>query len=152
MKTKIIIGIVAFICGVLVAFYSEAFFRKQIQELYQWTTSSGIRFVGKDFYIFGDEFHYLSFGLSFSFFGLSNWTNKINLIVKNIILVLFIFGITLFCFSAIDAHLQISVCTACNDGTIKLHWNQIEYGNILGTCSIISIIPTGISLIKKGFE
>jgi len=68
LKKRIIIGIIAFVIGILIAFYSESFFRMKIQELYQWSTSDKIQFVGKNFYIFGNGFHYLSFGFGFSFF------------------------------------------------------------------------------------
>jgi|TARA_B110000261_G_C12853827_1_gene265425 hypothetical protein len=149
LKKRIIIGIVAFVIGILIAFYSEGFFRKQIQELYQWATSNGIQFVGKNFYIFGNGFHYLSFGLTFSLFVLTNWNKKRNLIIKNGILTLLIFGIVLFGISVLDANLKIIECTACDDGIRKLHWNEIKYGNILGISSILSIIPSGILLIKK---
>ena len=149
MKKRIIIGIVAFVTGILITFYSEVFFRKQIQELYQWATSNGIQFVGKNFYIFGNGFHYLSFGLTFSLFVLTNWNKKTNLIIKNGILTLLIFGIVLFGISVLDANMKIIECTACDDGIRKLNWNEIKYGNILGISSILSIIPSGISLIKK---
>ena len=62
---------------------------------------------------------------------------------------LLIFGIALFGISALDANMKIIECTACDDGIRKLHWNEIKYGNILGASSILSIIPSGILLIKK---
>ena len=149
LKKRIIIGTVAFVIGILIAFYSEGFFRKQIQELFQWSTSNRIQFVGKNFYFFGNGFHYLSFGLTFSFFVLANWNKKRKLIIKNGILALLIFGIILFGISVLDANMKIIECTACNDGIRKLHWNEIKYGSILGISSILSIIPNGIFLIKK---
>jgi len=149
LKKIIIIGIVAFVIGILIAFYSEGFFRKQIQELYQWSTSNRIHFVGKNFYIFGNGFHYLSFGLTFSLFVLTNWNKKTNLIIKNGILTLLIFGIVLFGISVLDANMKIIECTDCNDGIRKLHWNEIKYGNILGISSILSIIPSGIMLLRE---
>jgi len=64
-------------------------------------------------------------------------------------LVLTIFGIVLIGISALDANMKIIECTACDDGIRKLHWNEIKYGNILGISLILSLIPSGIILLKK---
>ncbi|WP_298343029.1 hypothetical protein [uncultured Algibacter sp.] len=69
--------------------------------------------------------------------------------LKNGILSLLIFGILLIGISAIDANMKIIECTACNDGIRKLHWNEINYGLIIGMSVIISIIPNLIRIIKR---
>jgi hypothetical protein len=44
--------------------------------------------------------------------------------------------------------LKIIECTACVDGIRKLNWNGINYGLIIGTSAIISIIPSLIKIIR----
>ena len=149
MKKRIIIGVVAFVFGIIIAFYSEDFFRKKIQDIYLWVTSGQIQFVGKNFYIFGNGFHYLSFGLTFSLFILSNWNKQINRIIKSGVLIFLIFGVILLFISALDANIKVIECTTCDNGIRRLHWNEINYGNILGMSSIISSIPSGIIQLKK---
>ena len=60
-----------------------------------------------------------------------------------------IFGILLIGISTINANLKVIECTACDDGIRKLNWNEINYGLIIGTSIIISIIPNLIRIIKR---
>ena len=70
-------------------------------------------------------------------------------LLKNGIICLLIFGISLIGISVIDANIKVVECTACDDGIRKLHWNGINYGLIIGTSAIIPIIPSLIRIIKR---
>ena len=146
---KIIIGIIGFIIGIGVSIFLEGFFREQIQNIFQWTTSNRIMFIGKNFYIMSSAFYYLSFGITILIFSLTNFNNKTNKILKNGVMMILIFGVLLFGISAIDANLKVIECTACIDGIRKLHWNDINYGTILGISAIISILPSLIKIIMN---
>ena len=149
MKKRLIIGIIAFIFGVVVALYLASVFRVIIQDIYQLTTSNKIQFVGKNFYIFINPFYYFSFGFATSLLVLSNWGKKYLTIIKNGILFISIFGIMIFIISALDANFKVVECTACDNGIRHLHWNEVSYWKILGISSLIAIIPTLIKFYKK---
>jgi len=82
-------------------------------------------------------------------FLLSNLKVKSNWIFKNTILCLLIFGISILGISAIDANLKVIQCTACDNRILKIHWNGINYGLIIGMSAIFSIIPSIVILIKN---
>lgn len=149
MKKKIIFGILAFIIGIGISLFSYSFFREQIQSIFLWSTSNQIRFTGKNFYLFGNDFYYLSFGISFLVLTLQNLNQRLKEIFKNVIICLLIFGVSLITISAIDANIKVAECTACDNGIRKLHWNGINYGLIVGSSAILSIIPSLYRMIKQ---
>ena len=149
MTKKIIFGILAFIIGITIAYYSESFFRGLIQDIFKWSTSDKIKFVGKNFYVFSNKLYFITFGIGLSILTLENLNQKLTQVLKIGIISLLIFGIMLIGISAIDANLKIMECTACDDGIRKLQWDEIKYGLIIGTSIIISIIPSLIRIIKR---
>lgn len=149
MKKKIIFGILAFIIGIGIALYSESFFREIIQDIYRWSTSDKIKFIGKNMYIFSDKTYYITLGIVPLILTIENLNQKLTQVLKSGIICVLIFAIILIGISAIDANLKIVECTACDDGIRRLHWNGINYGLIIGTSSIISIIPSLIRIIKR---
>jgi hypothetical protein len=149
LTKKIVIGILALIIGIGIAFYSESFFRKLVQNIFQWSTAEKIKFIGKNFFVFSNKLYFISFGITLSIFSLANLNQNITQILKSGILSALIFIILIVGISAIDANLKLIECTACENGIRKLHWNDINYGLILGISSISSIIPSGIKIFKK---
>ncbi len=139
----------AFGIGYGIALYTESFFREIIQDVFKWSTSDKIRFVGKNMYIFSDKTYYIMLGVIPLILTLENLNKKPAEYIKNVIICLLIFGISLIGISAIDANIKVVECTACDDGIKKLHWNGINYGLIIGTSAIISIIPSLIRIIKR---
>jgi len=138
---KIIIGVLCFILGMVIGFYLESSFRVIIQDIFKWTTSNKIQFIGKNFSFFSDKSfeYFLGFGLML--FVLINLKSKPIQVFKNLIICLFIFIISIFIISAIDANIKIVECTACDNG--------INYSLIISTSIIISIIPCLIQIIKQ---
>ncbi|MDP5105610.1 MAG: hypothetical protein NWQ31_05500, partial [Polaribacter sp.] len=72
MKKKITFGIFSFIIGIVIAYYSESFFREIIQDIYKWSTSNKIKFVGKNFYIFSNKLYFITFGIGLLILTLEN--------------------------------------------------------------------------------
>lgn len=148
MKQNLFFGILAFIAGILIAYFSESFLRSLIQDIFIWSTTDKIKFVGKDFYVFSNKLYYITFGLYLLILVLDNIKQEPLQLLKRGILSLLIFGISLVIISSIDANLKLVECTACDDGTRKLHWNEINYGLIIGTSVVVSFVPSLIRLIK----
>ena len=149
MIKRILIGTAYFVIGFGIAVYADSFFRQLIQGLFQWTTNNGIQFGGKDFYLFGNPIYFTSFGLVFLIFSIANKKEKIQKVVLNGIVLIIIFGILLIGISALNANLKIIVCTACDNGIRRLGYNEINYGVILATSALLSIIPSLIMIFKN---
>ncbi|WP_250432474.1 hypothetical protein [Hanstruepera flava] len=146
---KIVIGVIAFIFGMGLGFYFEGYFRGIIQDVFRFSTSDRIQFVGKNILIFSDRTFEYIFGLALMIFSLANIGLKPKRILKNIMLFLLIFGISIIGISAIDGNIKVAECTACDNGIRKIHWNEINYGLIISISAIISIVPSLIRIIKR---
>ncbi|EWH09371.1 hypothetical protein IZU89_07545 [Cellulophaga lytica] len=149
MTKKIIFGILAFVIGIIIAYSSESFFRGIIQDIFKWSTSDKIQLVEKNFFVFSNKLYFLTFGIGLLILMLDNLNQKLADYLKNIIISLLIFGILILGFSSLDANLKVVECTACDNGIRKLHWNDINYGLILGLSAIFAIIPSLIRIIKR---
>ncbi|MCF7559679.1 hypothetical protein L3X39_03445 [Sabulilitoribacter multivorans] len=149
MIKKVLIGIIGYILGMSFGFYSEGFFRELIQDIMRFTTSDKIQFVGKNISIFSDRTFEYILGFALMTLLLANIGLKTKQIFKNIILCLLIFGISIFLISAINANLKVVQCTACENGIVKIHWNNINFGLTIGLSSILSIVPSIIILVNK---
>ena len=146
---KIVLGILAYIIGIVIASNSEGFFRSLIQDIFQWSTSDKIQFVGKNIFIFSNKLYFITFGIGLLILTLENLNQKFIQVLKSLTVSLLIFGILLIAISFIDANMKVAECTACNDGIRKLNWDDINYGFIIGASAIISIIPNLIRISKR---
>ena len=135
--------------GIVIAYYSESFFRGTIQDVFKWSTSEKIKFVGKNFYVFSNKLYFITFGIGLLIITFENLNKRLTQILKNVIITSLIFGIILIGTSTVDANMKIIECTACKDGIRRLHWNEINYGLIIGTSVLISVIPNLIRIIKR---
>ncbi|SHO73008.1 hypothetical protein [Flavobacterium cucumis] len=145
---KIILRIIIFLVGVGIAFLTESFFRGFIQDVFQISTSDKIQFIGKNIYFIPNIIFLPILGLSIVTLSIEN-SNKNNFqIFINILRSLLLFFISIILISAVDAKLKVIECTACIDGIRKLNWNDINYGIILGSSILISIIPSLIKIKK----
>ena len=152
MIKKTIFGILAFVIGIGIAYYSESFFREIIQDIFKWSTSDKIQFVGKNFFVFSNKLYFITFGIGLLILTIENLNLKLTQILKSGIISILIFGILIIGISCVNANMKIVECTACNDGIRKLNWNEVNYGLILGTSAIISIIPSLIRIIKRSIK
>lgn len=144
-----ILVILGLFIGMFIAYYFESLLRNIIQDIFKFSTSNKIRFVGKNFYIFSNKSFGLFIGLSIIVFVYENLTNRGKTILKNFFIYILFFGVSLFLISSIYANIKITECTNCKDGILSLHWNRINYGFIIGSSAIISIIPTIARVIKR---
>ncbi|MAZ27791.1 MAG: hypothetical protein CL868_12040 [Cytophagaceae bacterium] len=150
MRVKqILTGILFAIIGSIIAFYSYDFLRNQIQEVFVWSTADSIQFIGKDFYLFASYFYYISFSISFSILVISSMHLSFLKIFKRTVLSIVIFATAMILISSVDGNLKVIECTACDNGIRKLHWNEINYGFIVGLSSIIAAVPSIISVLKR---
>jgi len=145
---KIIVRIISFFVGVGIAFLTESFFRGFIQDIFQISTSDKIQFIGKNIHFIPNIIFLLTLGLSLVIFSIENSDKNSSQIFINLIRSLFIFFISIILISAVDANLKVFECTNCIDGIRKLNWNDINYGIILGSSILISIIPSLIKIKK----
>lgn len=152
MKKKVILIIVALIIGLIISFLLESFFREQIQLIYKWTSSNHIKFIGKNFYISSGFFYYLSFATSFAIFGLLNFSQPTKRIILNGLFGTLIFILFVIVISSFDSNFKVMECTACENGIRKLHWNDINYGLILGVSALLFAIPSLIWTFKNRRE
>lgn len=146
---KTILRIIIFIVGVGIAFLTETFFRGFIQDIFQISTSHKIQFIGKNIHFIPNIIFLLTLGLSLVIFSIENSDKNSSQIFINLIRSLFIFFVSIILISAIDANLKVIECTACIDGIRKLNRNDINYGILLGSSILISIIPSLMNIFKK---
>ena len=138
-----------FIAGMAIAFLSESFFREFIQDIFQFSTSNKIQFVGKNIFFLPNIIFMIILGIASVLLLIEN-SNKGKIeTFKSTIRTILLFFISIILLSSIDANLKVIECTACENGIRKLNWNNINYSAILGTSLLISLIPSIKSIIKK---
>lgn len=152
MVKKIGIGFFTFALGLATSIFVESGLRRLIQTLFKILTSNAIHFYGKDFHLFASSYYYLSFGLLF----LIIWIFWNGLSTKgkiaNGLMTLVIFFISIVMLSWWGSMAKIVACTACNDGTRGIHYNDVNYDAIIAISLLISILPTGFRQIKMLME
>jgi len=137
------------ILGLVISIYTETFFRHLIQNLFRWSTHNHINFYGKNFFLFNKPVYYISFSISALLFGTSNKTKPFSKIMINAIVLFLIFRSVLTLISAIDATAKIAECTACDDGTRSIHYNDINYSVILSISLLTAVVPDIFKIIRN---
>ena len=139
-----------FILSLYCAFYFENSYQNLIRYLYIAFTNNKISFFFPGKYI-----HFASWGFVISFglftitlcFVIYRQTNKQRVINISLAMFLFVISLLIHCYS--DSLFKLIECTACNDGTRKLHYNEINYDSIFISSLVIAIIPAVITAIRK---
>ncbi|WP_074406727.1 MULTISPECIES: hypothetical protein [Aquimarina] len=149
MIKKIGFGIVFSLLGMVIALFLTSFFRNQIQLLFQLTTNDRIQYFGKGFYLFLSTIYYISFTIAIVVLGMANLTLNFKLILKNVLIWIGIFTITLVIICAINANFKIIACTTCDDGILSMHHNAINYGIILSISAVFASIPSILKISKQ---
>tara|TARA_R110002073_G_scaffold108336_5_gene243533 strand:+ start:114875 stop:115321 length:447 start_codon:yes stop_codon:yes gene_type:complete len=145
MKKKILFVLLFSLFGVAFSIWAELFLRNQTHNLYRWTTNNKIHFVGKNIYFFAHPLYYISFGIWFT---LNSFYSNIKSSLKSLLLSITIFIVFTIIVAFIDGNLRVIVCTACDDGILKLHYNSVNFGLILGISALLSLTPVIFKLIK----
>ncbi len=138
-----------FISGVIVSILAESSIRSFIRVTYKFATNNRIYFVGKDFHLFASYYYYLGFGLSITLFYLAvnhlYWKKKI---IHGVVFIVVFIG-AIFLVSAIDSNLKLISCTMCDDGTMPVRFNWINYDGITILSLALSSIPCLIFFFKR---
>jgi len=154
--SKLIGGIilfVIFIASIYCAFYFEESFRRLIRHLYITFTNGKISFFSpKKDIRFASWGYVVSFGLfvvalCFLFYRQPNKQRFIN-----VALAMFLFVASVLIQSYSGSLFKLIECTACNDGTRKLYFNEINYDPIFISSLIVAIIPFVITEIRKSIK
>lgn len=145
----LIILIILFIGSIALSFYSEEYYRKVLRYFYERLSQNKISFnTPHKYFHFASDMFVISFGLfavvlSYLLYRQTQRQKAINLTLTVSILIL----ITIFiCY--IDSSIKLIECTACDDGTRVLNYDDIKYDKIFVTCLIIALIPASLTDIK----
>lgn len=149
MIRKIIFIVSFWILGLACSALIYRTLRKLIQHLYGVTTSGKIKLVGKDFYFFEHPAYYLSFAFSFMIIGVSLMKLPASKWFKQILIYIVFLMISLYLASLIMARLALATCTACDDGVMRISYNQLPYALISIISSLMSIVPSLVLLWKQ---
>jgi hypothetical protein len=142
---RIIASSFVFIISMVSAFFFEEYFRKLIRYFYTFSTDNNISFIGKNFHLFASNLFVTGFGLYCVL--LFNIVKKRKAI--NALIISSLFTITSFTISFYDSKSKIIVCTACDNGKLKINYNGIDYDFIFITSLLISILPFLLKSIRK---
>ncbi|MGV3538439.1 MAG: hypothetical protein ACO1OQ_01425 [Rufibacter sp.] len=146
---KLSVRILSFTAGVVIAWLTVGHVREFIRSIYQWSTDNAFQFYGKHIIINLGPLYYLTFGLA----TLSLWICSKRLEPKKCLaligLSIIIFLATMVIYGFIDGNLRAASCTRCEDGIVKLHWNDLDYNFITEISMILGITPLLIKTIKR---
>lgn len=147
--SNILFGLLSFLTGVLVAWFSVGQIRQVIRRFYQWTTGNAFQFHGKHIIINLDPIYYVAFGLAFLilWYCLKGLTLKRTIIWTGISTILII--ATAVVYAWIDGNLRVISCTICDDGIVSLHWNDLNYNLVSELSLLVGLTPLITWTIKK---
>lgn len=143
-KTSIIVLLL--IVSLPLGFYIHFYLADFILDLHRWATDNAIKFIGKSI-ILPSVAYLICFTIAFTFLGYQIIFIKTNRL-KQVIIWLFIFGLSILILSSINAKLLIMNCTACDDGILKIRYHNADYNAILTISSLLSMIPSLVRLLK----
>lgn len=149
MVKKFGISVGLLVLGVTISVMAESKLRYLIQTLFKTSTNNAIHFYGKDFHLFAGVHYYLGFGLLLpiiwiSWNGLTSRQKTLDGLLTTIV---FFVAIVIICW--LNSNEMIVECTACNDGTRGIHYNDINYDGIVVGSLLLSMIPSGLRLVRR---
>jgi hypothetical protein len=147
--SNILIGLLSFLTGVLVAWFTVGQVRQVIRSFYQWTTGNAFQFHGKHIIINLDPIYYLTFGLAVLtlWYCLKGLTLNRAIIWTGISTILII--ATAVVYAWVDGNLTVISCTMCDDEIVRLHWNDLNYNLVSELSLLIGLTPLIIRTIRK---
>jgi len=147
---KIIIGsIVLYLLG-LIAFVYEEHYRKLIRWFYELLSLNRLSFQNHGKYLhFANGAFIFAFCAAFTilFFLLKNQNKRLKFLSLIFSFIIFWLITIIYCF--LDSFSKLAECTACQDGTRILAYNEIQYDLIFVLSLSIAIIPVILLKIKK---
>lgn len=148
MIKKIGVSIVLLVLGLTISVVAEPKLRLLIQALFKSLTNNAIHFYGKDFHLFASPYYYLSLGLLLlvAWFSWNGLTPRQKVMYGLVTTLTFLISIISICWLSSNA--MMVECTACNDGTRGIHYNDINYDGIIVGSLFLSMIPSGLRLMR----
>lgn len=147
---KIIVSVVVFLLSVYVSVRLEGDYRKLIRWLYENLSGHKISFHHPRKY-----FHLASgfFVLSIALFNVILLHIILKLrrlqLVINSVLSAFGFIVSLLIYSLIDSNIRIMECTACDNGSLQLQYDDLKYDRIILVALLVAIAPWVIGFLKR---
>ena len=129
-----------FLVALIVAFLFEDYYRQLIRFLFRFFNGDNIQFIGKNFHLFASN----CFVVSFAFFCMLTFlmlksSQQSKRLKRSCLTVLILFTSTFF-ITALDSKMLIVECTACNNGILKLVYNEVAYDRYFIISLIISFV------------
>ena len=145
---KIIFLVLILLSAMITALCFEGRYRTLIRFLYRYFTNGKISFIGKNFHFFSLTFIW-SFGIFcviMAYIQIGQSTTKV---IRNVIVMIFILILTTSVICYFGSQSKIIECTACDDGNIRLHYNEVNYNLIFLSSLIITSLPNVIKPFKN---
>ncbi len=145
-----LILLLIFIASIYCSFYFEESYRKIVRVLYVALSNEKISFFLPTKYVhFASGAFVSSFGLVIITICFLIYRQTTKQRVVNIALGLFLFVASILIHCYFDSLFKIIECTACTDGTRKLHYNDISYDLTFISSLILAIVPFVTTEIRK---
>lgn len=141
--------LMVFFASITLAFYFEESYRSLVRMLFKWFTNNKIIFFGKNFHFFANARFVISFGIAVSFFTFLLKQRSFKKRAIEILKAVILFFLTTFIVCYVDSNLKIIECTACDAGTRRLNYNQINYDLFFVLSMVICVLPVVFSKIKQ---
>jgi hypothetical protein len=140
-KVSNIMAVVSVLVGFMVAAMSVDKIRDTIRGFYQWASGDAFQFYDKGLTLDIGILYYAVFG----FAALVLWSGLKNLKVRSqaiwIVAFWLLFYIALAIYSFIDSKVWIMGCTDCENGIVRLGWNELNYNLITEICLLAALVP-----------
>lgn len=143
-------ALIIFSLGAVCAFFLNMRFHRWLREMYVYFSDGRISFFGgKEFFLLDVTFIICAGSYITALTILLFYLGRMRKVILHLLISISIciFSIGFICW--LDSNLKLVQCTACNDGTRKLHWGDIPYNNIFATGVLISLLPLLISILRQ---
>ena len=145
--------ILIFVVTAGLSFYFENKFQITIRHLYSSLTDNKISFEHpRKYFHFASDLFVFSFGLYMTLLSYLIFKQTPRQRIINSLLTFILFPFTVLLYSYFDGLIKLVECTACDDGTRVLKYNDIRYDSIFVISLIISLIPVLTTQLKKSIR
>lgn len=150
----ILLALKLFVLGVVVAFFTENYYRQLVRFLFKFFNGDKIDFIGKDFHLFASIKFIVTFGLFCSLITLVLNKNKFYNEIKAISYLSTIFFLATTFISLLDSKRLIIECVTCDNGIRKLTYNEITYDFYFILSLLTSLVITSWFIFRhsKNFD
>jgi len=150
---KIICFIIILYLIFLATFLFEEDYRKAIRYLFEFFSDNKLSFhmPKKHFHFASDEFIFSPCAFFILMFVFLKHETKKTIILKSI-LAFFIFPVSNLIFCILDSFGKLAECTACQDGTRILSYDEINYDLIFITSLTLSLLPVIIPKLIQSLK